>query len=247
MPLQGNDPKQRHWENVSLPVIGTVIPGTYSNPLISVDEYGRIISVSAGGGTGSVAVQNSSVTLPTGPFSILNFTGAGVVASPGLGGIVNISVPGGAFSAQDEGIPIGGGPFGVLNFVGGGVVAAVGSPGVLDVTVSTSSANAVEFRKALVGTGLIQNVGTPVPPASILHAVSVTIITPYSPGAVLEVRDGGGAVLMASALINPQLTGTYTLATPGNNSFFTNPQILLIVSGGPVVGAGVVDIIYQKA
>jgi hypothetical protein len=46
---------------VDLPILGNIIPGTYSNPLLQVDSYGRITSVQNTFSTGtvtSVAVQN---------------------------------------------------------------------------------------------------------------------------------------------------------------------------------------------
>lgn len=49
----------------------------------------------APGSGSSINVSDEGVTIPTGPFTNVNFTGAGVAATAGAGGIVNISIPGG--------------------------------------------------------------------------------------------------------------------------------------------------------
>jgi microcystin-dependent protein/cytoskeletal protein CcmA (bactofilin family) len=58
---------------VDLPVIANIIPGTYSNPLIQVDNYGRITSVQNTFSTGtvtSVDIQNGSgISVSGGPIT----------------------------------------------------------------------------------------------------------------------------------------------------------------------------------
>ncbi len=95
MPLISNTPKGRFWESHSLPVITTLTPGTYTNAQFTVDEYGRITTVSAGSGN-TLDVQDEGAPVFPGSFSTFNFIGPGVAATNGGGGVLDIQIdPGG--------------------------------------------------------------------------------------------------------------------------------------------------------
>lgn len=248
MPLESTEPKGRHWENIALPVIGTLTPGVYTNPQITVDEFGRIVVASSGAGGTGIGAQDSSTPVAGGPFNVLNFAGTNTNAVAGAPGVLDITVTSaGSITALDEGVAVPGGPFTSINLIGPDVVATDAGSGQLDVTVFTGGGARVQFVKAGIGIGASQNIGVPITPTGIIREVAVSILVPYTAGGTLEVRDGAGNVLMAAGLINAQVVGTYIFQTPQNLTAIADPQIVAIVSGAPAAGNAVVDVLYETA
>lgn len=248
MPLASNEPKGRHWENVALPIIGTLTPGTYNNPQITVDEYGRILLASSGAGGSGFGAQDSGTPVIGGPFNTLNFAGSNTNAVLGAPGTLDITVTSaGSVIALDEGVPIVGGPFSSINLVGPDIVGTDAGGGQLDLTVFTGGGARHQFVKEFGGIAATQDIGFPINPLGVVREVTVSIIVPYTAGVTVEVTDGAGNVLLASSSINAQLLGSYTLVTPENTTAIVDPQIRFVVSGAPTAGNAVVEVIYQTA
>lgn len=246
MPLQSSEPKGLHWERVSLPIISTLTPGTYTVPQITVDEYGRITNAFSGAGAAAIGGQDGGVPVTGGPFNTINFIGSNVTATDGGSGTLDVSVSNaGSIVGLDEGVVIPGGPFTSVNFLGVTVAATDGGGGQLDVTVFPNNPDNVQWVKASAGTVAFQNIGAPIDPTGIVRTVTVTVTGAYDPGTTLEVRDGLGNILMPSALINPLLAGIYSLEIPENLVAIIDPQVQLVVGNAPVTGACVVEVIYQ--
>lgn len=241
MPLASNNPKGRHWENVALPIITTVSPGSYNNPLITVDEFGRVIQISSSSGTG-IAAQASGSTVPGGPFNILNFLNG--TATAGATGVLDITTTG-SVSALEEGVAIAGGPFDSINFIGPDITATDAGGGQLDINVLAGGGSRVQFVRQAIGTSATQNVGLSIDPTSIVREISVSILSPYDSGTTIEIQDGLGNIIMASSFINAEVLGSYILPTPQNFTAISNPQVVAIVGGSPTAGSALVDIIYQ--
>jgi len=86
---------------------GETIDGAPSFSFSAVDEALElrsdgdnwlIIDGGAGGGGNTIEVQDEGVPVAGGPFTTLNFTGAGVAAALGLPGVANVNIPGGGIA-----------------------------------------------------------------------------------------------------------------------------------------------------
>jgi hypothetical protein len=249
MPLESTDPKGRYWEETSLPPIGSLAPGIYTNPTIRVDEYGRVTQATSNPITGNINALDEGVNVPGGPFGVVNFTGVGVVASDLGGGVLEVNVPGGGsgVALEDEGSLIIGGPHSILNFVGDDVFVVNVGLNRADITIQ--SANVQRYRQAAIDTTATIPLGVPIQTNGIPRRVVVTINTPYDPGATIEVEDGLGTTIMPTTAVNPQLAGSYEFELPGNTTTVGagGEQINVIVGGGPAAGDGVAEIFYLTA
>lgn len=88
-----------------------------------------------GGGGGGVNVDSHSVPIGAGPYTLLNFLGAGVSAADAGGGQAAITIPGGidGLDVDQQGVPIGAGPFTLLNFTDVAIIATDGGGGAVEI------------------------------------------------------------------------------------------------------------------
>ena len=171
-----------------------------------------------GGGSSGVAIENEGAPVAGGPFTTLDFVGAGVTATDGGGGTGTITISsggGGLTDVQDEGTPIGGGPFTELNFIGAGVLAIDQGGGVAGILIAGAPVS--EVRYALPEQWSQQNV-----PASQTNVVLSAQVSPFF-NEVSAVAQGSlvgivvrssqpivGGTLSVSATINGVPTGLST-------------------------------------
>lgn len=157
--------------------------------------------------TTAIEVQDEGVVVPGGPFDTLNFTGAGVTASNGGGGVANVAVPGFSLGVENGGVPLAG-PFDTLNFTGlavasdsGGGVAAVNVPAM----VATRLLNNVQSAGGASPAAWVTNY---TPTLAGRKALIWATATGYSGSATLatmEIRVGGVSVQAVSFFEdNPQ-------------------------------------------
>lgn len=106
----------------------------------------------AGGGAGSVTVQDEGSGVAGAPHSTLNFVGAGVVATNGGGGVATITISGGGsgVTLEDEGTTVTGGPHTTLNFTGSGVTVTNTGSGEAQVAVSGGGGGNADGRTHVV-------------------------------------------------------------------------------------------------
>lgn len=246
MPLQSITPKARYWEKTSLPIISGLVPGNYTLPTITVDEYGRITSASAGAmGAGTIGVESLGTPVNGSPFATLNFASTGVSLNDAGGGVVDITVNT-AINALDEGVSVGIGGFTAINFIGPTITATDGGGGQLNVTSSTPLiSNTKRYVKTTAGVAASQTIGTPIDSTGVISRVVITITAAYSIGATLQVEDGAGNILMPQSLIGAQTLGTYVYTLPVSNIPTINTQMMLVVGGSPITGACVVIVEYD--
>lgn len=248
MPLESNTRKGRYWEQTSLPVIGSLTPGSYNNPVLTVDEYGRITSISSSPISGQIHGLNDGSPVPNGPFGIINFIGPGVSAYDGGGGTIDVLIPGGGsgIAVEEEGTLVIGGPHMILNFEGTNVTASNDGLGRVNVVVSDQP-NSVRFRTATINTAAINSVGSPIGETEIVRRVTVTVTTAYDPGTTILVRDGLGTVYMPTTGNNPQLVGSYEYEIPANTTAVGvgGEQLYADVGGGPTTGEAIVEVRYH--
>lgn len=248
MALQSITTKGRHWENVALPVIGSLTPGSYSNATITIDEYGRILTASSAAATGAIDAQDEGVTVVGGPFDTFNFIGPGVTAIDGGGGTLDVSISSDLY-VLENGVLVLGGPFSIINFIGGGVTAVDAGGGQIDVTITTDAyiPNTVRFVfgevSAVEGN---QDIGGPLDPGAIVRSVSLNIVNAFNPGALIQVEDGLGNVLMSTTQNNPQVEGSYVIEYPANPDLLASPQISAVVTnpGFEASGNAIVEVMY---
>ena len=92
-------------------------------------------------GSGGISVDDEGAPVTGGPHTVLNFVGAGVVATDAGSGEATITIAGGAggtILVEDEGSTVSGGPFDTLDFVGGGVTVT-GAGAQATITVPSAS------------------------------------------------------------------------------------------------------------
>lgn len=248
MALQSITTKGRHWENVALPVIGSLTPGSYSNATITVDEYGRILTASAAAASGAVAASDEGIPVAGGPFSNFNFIGPGVTAIDGGGGTVDVAISSDLY-VLENGVLVLGGPFSIVNFIGGGVTAIDAGGGQIDVTISSDAyiPNTVRYVSGSISASNgAQDIGSPIDPTATVRTVSLNVYDPFGSGVLIQIEDGLGTVLMSSAQNNPEVVGSYVVEYPGNFDVLPSPQISAVLSGvgGEPTGSAHVEVIY---
>ena len=121
-----------------------------------------------------------------------------------------------------------------------------------------SFADSVVYRNTVIDTSAaILPIGSPFVPLfnPYVKEINVTIVQAYGAGKTLEIQESGGATLMASGLINAQLTGTYQLKIPDSTNALdgieddylldATGQIVAALGGG-TGGAGQA-VVYVKA
>jgi len=247
MPLLGLTPKNRFWERISLPVVASLTPGPYTNPSMTVDEYGRVTTISSNPLTASMNMFDEGGIVAGGPFSRINFAGAGVLATNGGGGQLTVTISGGSagIGIEKNAVPVAGGPHTILNFQSTVVNLTDQGGGRVLITISEPATN-VKYRMASVALFASTSIGAPLESNATIRRITVAINTAYSVGATIRIEDGGGNVLMATDKINPQLTGIYEveLANVSAQVGVGNEQLVAVVSGAPVAGVAVVTIWY---
>jgi hypothetical protein len=209
--------KDDYWLEVALNPTG-VAAGTYLTPQITIDKWGRITNA-ATGSVSSVPAVSTTAQLPS-------------IASPSSGDLAVVLDDG---SGNEE------------MYVWNDANADVGSPLNRWKLLSNTGKQTTrkDYRQAVIDITTPQNIGTVIPDTGIIKRVSVTITTPYSGGATIEVQNGAAFVLMPFSSINPQLAGTYNEDLSGNvDDMVTlgSGQVTTIVGGVPGAGAGVVYI-----
>jgi len=109
---------------------------------------------------------------------------------------------------------------------------------------SVSTSGALRTIRFAIGTAATTDSVTAIPAGSIVSRCQVSITTPYSAGATIEVGDTGGTVnlYMTSAQNDPQLANLYGLAQDTNGVAAT---VRATIGGAPVAGAGFVSIWYS--
>lgn len=119
-------------------------------------------------------------------------------------------------------------------------------------------ADSVVYRNTVIDTSAaILPIGNPF--ATLFNPyvkeINVTITQAYTAGKTLEIQESGGATLMATGLINPQLVGTYQLKIPASTNSIdgieddylldATGQIVAVLGGG-TGGAGQA-VVYVRA
>lgn len=248
MPLESLGGKSRFWESVTNPVIGSLAAGVYVNPTLEVDEFGRITSISANAIPGTVQGLDEGISVPNGPFGIINFTGGGVTASDAGNGQINVFIPGGGtgIAIQEEGGLVSGGPHTIINYIGENITATNDGFGRVNVTV-TDPDHIVRYRTHTIGISASNNIGDPIEAIGIVRTLIVTITSAYDPGTTIEIQDGLGTVLMPVSGNNPQLVGTYEFSLSSNVSAVGagGEQLVAFVGNSPIAGAAVIEVIYH--
>lgn len=248
MALQSITTKGRHWENVALPVIGSLTPGSYSNATITIDEYGRILAASSAAAAGAIGAQDEGAPVVGGPFGTFNFIGPGVTAIDGGGGVLDVTISSDLY-VLENGVLVLGGPFSIINFIGGGVTAVDAGGGQIDVTITTDAYIPNTVRYVYGGIGEVvgnQDIGGPIDPGAVVRSVSLTIVEAFSVGVLIQVEDGIGNVLMSTAQNNPQVLGSYVIEYPANPDSLASPQISAVVTnpGAEPSGNAIVEVMY---
>jgi len=118
--------------------------------------------------------------------------------------------------------------------------------------------SAVVYRNEVITDLAIQNIGSAF--ATLFNPyvkeINVTIVDAFDPGRTLFIQEGGGAILMSSGLINPQLPGSYQLKIPDSTNSDTDGiqddyllnatgQVQAIIGGG--TGSAGRAVVYIKA
>lgn len=247
MPLLGATPKNKFWERISLPVVGSITPGPYTNPTMTVDEFGRVTAISSNPLTASMNMFDEGGIIAGGPFSRINFVGAGVNAINGGSGQLQVSISGGSpgITVEKNAAPVLNGPHTILNFQGPIVSLNDQGGGRVLITMSEPAFN-IKYRMATAGILASTNLSDPIESNATVRRITVTVTTPYSVSGTIRIQDGAGVTLMASSLINAQLAGTYEIETPGVTAQLGvgHEQLAIVVGGAPAAGACVATVWY---
>ncbi len=207
--------KDAFWKNIALQPSG-VAAGTYNIPQLTIDENG-IITAASGGTVSTIPSVSTTAQLPT-------------LIAPSNGDLAVVLDDG--FGNEEL-------------YVWNSANPDLGSP--LNrwkrIATTASQSTRKDYRQAVLDFSSMQNIGTVIPDGGVIKRVAVTITTPYTIGATVEVQNGVSFVLMPFSSINPQLAGTYIEDLSGNvDTMLTigSGQIMTIVGGVPAAGAGVV-------
>lgn len=173
-----------------------------------------------GGGSGLTSVLDEGIAIGVGPYTIMNFIGAGVAATDAGGGQANVTIPGFTGVAwQDEGGAIV--TSGTANFVGAGVVVT-NVAGVATITISGGITGVAwqDEGGAIVTSATANFVGAGVTVTNAAGVATVTI-----PGGIAGVawQDEGGAIVtsatanfVGSGVTVTNAAGVATVTVPSN-------------------------------
>lgn len=101
----------------------------------------------------------------------------------------------------------------------------------------------LQQRNILLGTANTYNIGPLLPAGSYVRSVSLTIVTPYTSGTLIEIGDAGiSDRLMTSGANDAQNVGTYDSVS--NLQYAASVQIVATISGAPTAGAAMVIVDY---
>ena len=145
-------------------------------------------------------------------------------------------------------------------FVWNNANADLGAPFVKWRLLSTTElfSSAVVYRNTVIDTSAaVLPIGSPF--ATLFNPyvkeINVTIVQAYPVGRTLQIEESGGATLMASGLINPQLPGSYQLKIPDSTNSLdgieddylldSTGQIVSVLGGG--TGGSGQAVVYIKA
>lgn len=213
-------PKTDHWQNIVLTPTG-VAPGVYSPAEITVGEDGRITSA-ANASVATVSTVSLVGQLPT-------------IIGPVNGDLAVVLDDG---SGNEE------------LYVWNNSNADLGAPLNRWRLIATTDQQTLrlDYRQDTLDTTANQPLDIAVPDTGIIKAITVEIITPYSPGTSIEIQDNAAFVYMPFSDINPLLAGLYKIDLSTNltdiqtNSAAGMGQMRAIVGGAPGVGTGAVYI-----
>jgi hypothetical protein len=189
------------------------------------------IIASGDGGSGTInVIEDENVPVAGAPHSILNFTGAGVLASNAGGGQVDITIPATISTIEDENVAVAGAPHSTLNFTGAGIAATNAGGGQANVTVNATIATIEDENVAVAGA-----------PHTILNFTGEGVTASDAGGGQVNVTIPGGGLAQNAAMFYGTTTGT---GSEGNDYAATVAVQTVAGTGrvpfprnGPTVGA----------
>ena len=117
--------------------------------------------------------------------------------------------------------------------------------GTIFTQIGNDPRNSIRYVQQLLGFTTNQNIGAPVHSNAIIKKVGLRIITPYTAGTSIDIRDGANVVYMAIDQNDPLTVGTYFVESISQTQVGpTNSQLKAVVSGGPSVGQALVTVEY---
>jgi len=173
--------------------------GSYIFRVATNTGYAGQYSASGGGATiNGHLIQDEGVPLPQQP--VIDFQGAGVTATNGVGKTIVTIPTGNGHVIADEGVALPQQP--ILNFVGNSVAVTNGA-----------GETTVTILDATVGYTVIQDEGVPLPPRSTIDFQGAGVVATDGGTKTIVTIAGGGGGAVVSVVINGNPTGTQMLAS----------------------------------